>query len=212
MYSKKEILRGAEKKNKIIKIGIISVIILVIAYTFFKNEKGEEIENIITFEEQVEVPVVQEKSKIKVYVAGEIKKPGVIELEEGERIEDAIMKAGGVTENANLEMVNLAYKLEDGQKLYIPNINDANEEYLSTENGEKIIEETKVNSTNSVINVNKADIEMLCNLPGVGEALAQRIIEYREQNGFFKSAEDLKNVSGIGDKKFESLKEYVVVK
>lgn len=119
--------------------------------------------------------------------------------------------AGGTKEDANLEEVNLAYCLEDGQKLYIPNVNESKVEYISTENGENVIEGSQ-NSNNSKVNVNTGGIEELKNLPGVGESLAQKIIAYREENGKFETVDDLKNVSGIGDKKFESMKEYVVVK
>ena len=154
---------------------------------------------------------ISEEEIIKVYVTGEVNSPGVIELEGDSRIEDAITLAGGITEKANLSEVNLAYSLEDGQKLYIPSVDDKEEvEYLTTENGENILETNK--EGNGKININTASLEKLETLPGVGEALGKRIIEYREENGKFEKIEDLKNVSGIGDKKFESLEEYIVVK
>lgn len=146
------------------------------------------------------------------YVTGQVNNPGVIELEYNSRIEDAINLAGGITNLANLEEVNLAYCLEDGQKLYIPSINDKKDkEYLITENGEEVIESNNKNAKGK-ININKGNIEELQSLPGVGEALAQRIITYREQNGKFNVIEELKNVSGIGEKKFENLKEYIDIK
>lgn len=159
----------------------------------------------------VEKEAELEENKIKVYVTGEVNSPGVIELEEGARIEDAISLAGGTTEKANLQDVNLAYCLEDGTKLYIPNINEKNVEYLTSENGENIIENNS-SSSETKVNINTGDIEELKKLPGVGDSLAQKIIDYRTQNGKFKSIEDLKNVSGIGDKKFESMKEFIVLK
>lgn len=158
---------------------------------------------------------VEEKEiqqKIKVYVTGQINSPGVLELYENSRIEDAINLAGGLTAEANLQNINLAFVLEDGQKLYIPSIyeNDI-VEYISTENGTNIIENSNRTSTNSKININKADIEDLKLLPGVGDSLGQKILNYRKENGKFESIEDLKNVNGIGDKKFESLKEYITL-
>ncbi len=111
---------------------------------------------------------------------------------------------------ADLSKVNLAYELNDGEKIYIPNVNDEIEEYISIGNGEGILENSE--RTNKAININNATIEELSELPGVGESLAKRIFDYREENGKFKSIDDLKNVSGIGDKKFENLKEYIVVK
>ena len=163
--------------------------------------------------ENIDEKVIDEAKeyKIKVYVTGAVNFPGVIELEEGARIQDAINLAGGAKEDANLEKVNLAYCLEDGQKLYIPNIGENEVEYISTENGDNVIEKNP-NSNNSKVNINTGGVEELKALPGVGDLLAQKIIDYREENGKFKTIDELKNVSGIGDKKFESMKEYVSVK
>lgn len=207
-------------KKEIIKLIILIIIILGIIIYFFisyKNTRKEYIySNIFTEEIVEEINSLEEDNKvvlgkIKVYVTGEVNNPGVIELEEGARIEDAINLSGGATIIADLSKVNLAYTLEDGQKLYIPSINDEEDiTYLTKENGDGVIEENEEN--NEKININTASISELTNLPGVGEALAQRIIDYRNENGKFKDIEDLKNVSGIGDKKFESLKEYIIIK
>lgn len=195
-------------KNIFIKIIIILIILVIIIYNFFlsKNDEEEfEISNIIIEPKNTEI--IKDTQKIKVYVTGEVNSPGVFEMDENSRIEDAINLAGGLTPNANIKNVNLAFILEDGQKLYIPNINDKDIEYISKENGENIIDNAK--SNNSKININKATLEELQSLPGVGASTAQRIITYRTENGKFKSIEDLKNVSGIGDKKFESLKDNI---
>ena len=200
-------------KNTIIKSTVVIIILIIIIYNFFSSKKNEEINysNIIISEDESKTENKIEEEIIKVYVTGEVKSPGVIELEGDSRIEDAITLAGGITEKANLSEVNLAYSLEDGQKLYIPSIDDKEEvEYLTTENGENILETNK--EGNGKININTASLEKLETLPGVGEALGKRIIEYWEENGKFEKIEDLKNVSGIGDKKFESLEEYIVVK
>lgn len=198
-----------KQKNIFIKLIIILVILIIIIYNFFisQNDTNEfnKLENIVeTKSENVKT------NKIKVYITGEVNFPGVLELDENSRIEDAINLAGGLTSMANIENINLAYVLEDGQKLYVPNINNIeNTEYISKENGENIIEGSKENSTK--ININKANLEELKKLPGVGNSLAERIFSYRKENGNFKSIEDLKNVSGIGDKKFESLKDYISI-
>ena len=212
------------KKDIIIKIGCICIVIVISVFLIvFYSQKEDEnevydnffesnnTENLTELEEiNKETENLINIEKIKVYITGEVNNPGVKEVNDGARIEDVIILAGGLTEFANISKVNLAYKLEDGQKIYIPNVNEEIEEYITEENGEGIVE----NSNNSLvkININIADVVMLCKLPGVGESLANRIIQYREENGKFKSIDDLKNVSGIGEKKFESIREYVVVK
>ncbi len=200
-------------KNLFIKIITILIILVIIIYNFFLKKDDEEVFSYgdIVVRNEAESEAIEEVINIKVYVTGAVNNPGVIELPEGSRIEDAINLSGGITDLANLSEVNLAYTLEDGQKLYIPSINEKNDtEYVSVENGEKVIEGEK-SSNSSKININKADIEKLKSLPGVGDALAQRIITYRNENGKFKSIEDLKNVSGIGNKKYDSLKEYIEI-
>ena len=214
------------KKEFIIKIGCICIIIIISVFLivfYSQKEKQNEvydnffeidnIENTISLEEKNISNTIENQiniEKIKVYITGEVNSPGVKEVEDGARIEDVIVLAGGLTEFANINKVNLAYKLEDGQKIYIPNVNEKVEEYITEENGEGIVEKTS--KSLAKININTADIGKLCELPGVGESLASRIVLYREENGKFKSIDDLKNVSGIGEKKFESLREYVVVK
>lgn len=212
-----------DKKRFFVKIILIIVFIIITGISFMKNKIEEnsynkmyeniQIENLFEGNEVAEntMKTVEENSKLKVYITGAVKNPGIVELEEGARIQDAINLAGGAREDANLEEVNLAYRLEDGQKIYIPKVNDNEVEYVTTESGSNVIEETQ-NSDNMKVNINVGGIEELKNLPGVGDSLAQKIIDYREENGKFKTVEDLKNVSGIGDKKFESMKEYVRVK
>lgn len=197
-------------KNLFIKIIIILIILVIIIYNFFisQNEEDEfDISNIVVEHQNIEI--IEKINKIKIYVTGEVNNPGVFEMNENSRIEDAINLAGGLTSSANIKNVNLAFVLEDGQKLYIPNINDKEIEYISKENGENIIDGIK--SSGSKININKASLEELQSLPGVGPSLAQKIITYRTENGKFNSIDDLKNVSGIGDKKFEGLKDNISI-
>ncbi len=208
-----------ENKKEVLKTTIIIVIIIVIVIYNFVLKK-DELEDLnyseLVVNENIEKDKVEEIEKIKVYVIGQVNKPGVIELEYGARLEDAIILAGGTTEESDLSKINLACSLEDGQKIYIPSINEKNsDEYIITQNNDGIIEQSNIssyNNNNSKININTGDIDELSNLPGVGKALAQRIIVYREENGKFKKIEDLKNVSGIGDKKYENLKEYICIK
>ena len=206
-------------KQKIIVIAIASLIIIGGIYQIKKQNTNEE-EIIINYENMIveatnEIKnntVEIEKTYIKIHITGQVKNSGIFELEYGSRISDAIEKAGGLTEFANLEDVNLAYTLEDGQKLYIPSSEEKEVEYITENNGENIVQETNVSSSNKVINVNKADSSQLETIPGIGPSMAEKIVNYREENGNFQTVEDLKNVSGIGEKKFESMREYVCVK
>lgn len=153
--------------------------------------------------------------KIIIHITGEVKNTGILILPEGARIADAIENAGGETEEADLDKVNLAYVLQDGQKVYIPNKQEKIEEnnaYITSESGDNVIIGSEINGgVNKKVNINTAAQSELETLPGIGEAIASRIIEYREQNGKFSKIEDLLNVKGIGDAKFEEIKEYVVV-
>ena len=190
------------KKNLII-FGIIAII-LIIMFVRNKFENTNEIElnyeNIVTTSEENIVEEVEDNS-IKVHITGEIDNPGLIELVSGDRISDAIEKAGGVTSLADTSKVNLAYMLSDGEKIYIPSIND-----------EEGVEYIQSSSQNTKININTATQEELETLTGIGESTAKSIIEYREQNGKFATIEDIKNVSGIGDAKYEKLKDEITVK
>src|SRR5699024_8534870 len=133
---------------------------------------------------------------------GEVKKEGIVYLEASSRIVDAIKEAGGATKEADLSQINLAYELQDGQKIYIPNKNEKISEYITMSSGNNVIIEENNSSAETErkenkVNINTANVNELDNLPGIGPSLAQRIIEYREENGNFKSIEELQNVKGI---------------
>lgn len=207
------------KKTIILGCSLVGIIIMIILFFcldnngFEKSNKDElDIYDIALIEgnENNDEKIENKISKIKVHITGEVLKQGLIELDEGSRIADAINEAGNITEFADLSKVNLAYELSDGQKVYIPSIKDETEEYISESAGESVLEDEDVKD--GKININTADIDLLQTINGVGESLASKIIDYRKQNGKFKSVEDLKNVSGIGDKKFEDIKDKVIVK
>ena len=140
---------------------------------------------------------------------------------------DAINKAGGTTNKANVSKVNLAYVLKDGMKINIPNDSDLKEnsnfEYITMSSGDgkndNVFESTsskpiaESNGFNNIktVNINTATQTELETLPGIGPSTALKIINYRNENGKFKSIEDIKNVSGIGDSKFDTLKKYITV-
>ena len=161
-----------------------------------------------------------ESSEIAVYISGEVKSPQVVKMKTGDRLVDAVEKCGGMTKDADLNAVNLALLLKDEAHYIIPKIGDtSNTSTQSSANastsGEKTVNQSSNNNTsnssNTKVNINTADKTALMSLPSIGEKTAQKIIDYRENIGKFNTKEDLKNVSGIGDKKYSQLEEFITV-
>lgn len=215
------------KKKILISIMLITIIIVVIIVYIINNKSNDELNlNSLIVENGTEssnktikenVDKAEEKvTEIVVHIIGEVKKSGVVSLEEGARLIDAIKKAGGETKNADLSQVNLAYKLKDGDKIYIPNKNEKITEYIVQGNGDNIVSvgeepENNLKGENKKVNINTANQEELDTLPGIGETTAQKIIEYRETNGKFNKIEDLQNVKGIGESKYSEIKDKITV-
>lgn len=157
-----------------------------------------------------EVERVESKSSepelFMVDVKGEVHVPGVYELPTDGRVKDAIAMAEGLTDEANELAINFAQKVEDQMVIYVPHEDDDSglPENTTTGAGEA--------SGATVININTASEQELMTLSGIGQAKAQQIIQYREENGLFDTSEDLMNVSGIGEKSFETLKDSIKVK
>lgn len=209
-----------DRKNVTIIIFIIIVIgIVYYIYSNYFNESTQDFETTLENENKVEVESNNEKDKNKennmvVHISGAVLNEGVIELKEGSRITDAIEKAGGLKENACIKDINLAEILEDGIKINIPTIDEYNK---SKENsGEEKSNNTfqtdnkttsmknNINQSNNKftgqnnnkkVNINTATQSELETLPGIGLSTALKIINYRKENGKFKSIEDIKKVS-----------------
>ena len=205
------------QKQKIILIAGIIIAIGIIIFQYVNSTKEVysyvEKENII--EEKNEIMSVPEKEeKIIIHVTGAVKKNGIVEVREKARINDVIEAAGGVTKDADLTNVNLAYIVEDGQKIYIPSKSDKNtleenKKIVSEEAGKNVTEEK--NNSKKIVNINKAGLEELKTLPGIGESTALKILEYREKHGKFKSVEDLKKITGVGDSKLDTIKNIISI-
>ena len=223
------------KQKKIIAIILIILVIIAYYYLYLKNST-EEISN-----QDLEVNNTQESNQtneteketeetIVVHISGAVNIEVIVELEAGSRIANAIEKVGGVKENADMTDINLAYPLEDGMKIHIP----TKEETEANKNNENMIDESYVTSSsggvsskedtnstqgssststsNEKVNINTATQEELDTLPGIGPSIASKIIDYREQNGKFNSIEEIKEVSGIGDAKYEKIKDSITIK
>ena len=197
------------------KVGIIIFVIIVIGisyyiYSNYFSEPTQDFEATIENENKVEVESNKEKDNNKeknivVHISGAVINEGIVELKEGSRITDAIEKAGGLKENACIKDINLAEILEDGIKINIPTIDEYN---ISKDNNEEInqnnISQNNISQTNNKssnvqknikVNINTATQSELETLPGIGTSTAIKIINYRKENGKFKSIEDIKKVS-----------------
>lgn len=160
-------------------------------------------------EETISVTVQETlKQMYKIYVCGEVNHPAVVTIDSGSRIIDALELAGGATAAADLNQINLAQYVSDAQKIYIPKIGE------QVDKNEIIAQNSSVrqnNVDNTLININTATSSELEQLPGIGPAIAQGIIDYRVSKGSFKDIDEIKNVSRIGDKTFDKIKDKITV-
>ena len=234
----KEYFMKLSKNQRILIIAILVIILIVflILYGIFYSNNNEfvvtnEINDVSSdgkWEKISSNSYAKKDGKIVINVVGEVNNPGVVTLDEGARIIDAINAAGGKTEKADISEINLAYVLEDGIRLYIPSFSEMKEKKLENSTNSKdiissdtgvsniVMEEVNVEkkNTNEIkkININKASKDELKQLSGVGDSVAQAIIDYRQKNGKFNSIEDIKKVPGIGESKFHNIEKMISVK
>lgn len=175
--------------------------------SFVYSEKNSENVNV----EKVYDDVETEKKTYIVYVCGEVKEPGVYEIYEQSRVIDAINAAGGVNSEASVECLNLASYVSDGEKIYVPSIDEEAGTDMSTGSINSGNNETEKPQGTVKINLNTADKTSLMTIPGVGESKANKIIAYREEHGKFLKPEDLMLVSGIKEGMFNKVKDYICV-
>ena len=190
----------------------MSVVLIAVIFTVFRSQQAFS-----TSEELSEASAIATSSlegsggesggsgsgtnlvgKVHVHVIGAVAKPGVYELETSSRVIDAIEAAGGANEDADLQQVNMARLLSDGEQIRVLTAQEAT---LTSQAG----------AASSLLNLNSATAEQLEELPGVGPALAARIVDWRESNGSFKNVEELSSVSGIGDKLLASVRDLVTL-
>ena len=173
---------------------LFGLFLAALVWVVSRNPSGEAV---ILRPVPTEMPVI-------VHITGAVPRPGVYALPQGARVQDAISAAGGFLAEADKSQLNLAALLEDGIRMDIPFVEGASP-IIGTPGP------TVVAVTTELININTASAEELDSLPGIGATLAQRIIEYREQNGPFINAEDIINVPGIGVGNYERFKDLITV-
>lgn len=195
------------KKEKIIIALISAVIILFFIYRFIPSNNYEEnnFEKVTSAENNSnnDLSVSTKDEDIYVHICGRVKNPGLIKVSANSRVVDAVEIAGGLYDDADLDKINLAKKLKDEDRIFIPKIG---EESLDVAE-EKNLEDENLSE---IININIASKEELQTLPGIGPKMAENIIEFRESEEF-KEIIDIMQVSGIGEKKFQDIKKFITV-
>ena len=232
-------IKKIDKDYVIIGVIVIAVIIFMIInlgkIKEFENKDNDKMTNVESSinidndksEENKEQKDDNSKEQIVngggifVHIDGYINNPGVYEIKENDRIKTLIDKAGGFREGYSIKNINLAAKLSDGDKIYIPSVseeknseNNNNININSSGKGQNVKTDrnnVSVMKNNSKININTANISELKQITGIGESTANKIIDYRENVRKFKKIEDIKEVKGIGDAKYESLKNKITI-
>lgn len=218
------------RKTIILGICFLTTTIILFFVFFFNKKTTPKKKNsspLITKKE----PVQETKKQLEIFkidIKGEINNPGIYEMPIDSRVIDVINKAGGLTENASTTVINLSKKISDEMVIIIYS-NDQVIDFKNTKKEEAsliekcqqkddislrndaCIENNTTDSSNKLISINTATKEELMTLPGIGEAKAQEIIDYRTKNGNFNTIEDIKNISGIGESVFAKIKDYITI-
>ena len=232
-------MRFLRKYTKIILV----ILLIIVLITFFSlkyiltTHKSVVIKDNSLLATSNELSTNDDKNTVKVDIKGAIKNPGVYELNANDRVEDVILKSGGILDEADISVINLSKKVFDemviiiytkeevekmlnGEDVIIDNIitdkevifpdikNDATINNTSSSNK---VDENETTVNKSIININTATIDELDSLPGIGNSKAQNIIDYRNINGNFETIEDIMNVNGIGTAIYEQIKTYITV-
>lgn len=196
--------KDQEKRRAVIYLAAAAVVIaaLIGFYLFRQNQQNQKL--LTEADVSASASAVQGTAgEVVVHVAGAVVSPGVYHLAANARVIDAVEAAGGMTAEADQNSLNLAGTLKDGQKVTVPSQNG--------ESGDSGANSASSGTASSLVNINTADKAALMTLPGIGEVLAQNIIDYREKSGGFSSIEEIKEVNRIGDKLFEQIKDSITV-
>ena len=213
---------------------IIGVLVIIILFLLFDNKKNDCICNDISTIEENNIEESNSLCLVNIDIKGYINNPGLYKLECDSRVIDVINEAGGLKDNADTSVINLGKKVFDEMVIVIYSKEEVNN-FTKVISNNSIKEEKCINSSNmrndacvtkenrielsvnisssasnnNLISINNGTLDDLLTLPGIGEAKAQAIIKYRQDNNGFKNIEELKNISGIGDKVFEKIKDFI---
>ncbi|MGS0765120.1 helix-hairpin-helix domain-containing protein [Syntrophomonas curvata] len=200
-----------------VAVGVFVLLIFFSAgvkYSDFKHHKQAEEDILLESADNMpgEAEAEAEKKIIEVYVTGAVKNPGVYRLKEGDRMHQAVELAGGTREDADARYLEMARLLVDGETIPIP-VQGEVRETMAVTGGGYSSPAGSGHSSGGRVNINTASArEMADSLDGIGPSLGQRIVDYRNSNGMFKDITEIKNVSGIGDKRFEAIKDKITVR
>lgn len=205
----------SKNKDKII-IGLIIALAVVLGNNFVKDKSPDLLDNKVSLLESeddfniesIDENKAQQSEDIKVHISGQINREGVYEVKEGDRLDDLIKQAGGLSPDADNNSLNLAMKLEDQMKIYIPNKNEILNE--NSTNTDQLVSKPDSISEDGKININTASKEELMTLPNIGDKRAQAIIDYRDTKKF-ETIEEIKNVTGIGEKFYQAMQDLITV-
>ena len=236
----KNFLLEHKKKFILVFSGVVFLTLLIVgSFYLYKSKESQTIVYESVLEEKKEIEDKKEEIYY-IDIKGSVYNPGVYSIEKGKRVVDAINQAGGLTENANTSLLNLSMLVCDQMVIVVysnEEINALEETIKKQQTKESLCKETvsndacittnksvvvprlpsmetsntKMDVSSEKININTASKEILMTLSKIGESKANSIIEYREKNGEFKTIEDIKKVSGIGDSLFESIKDYITI-
>lgn len=184
-------------RKNIFFIFLVLGVVVIIFFTLQKNESQSE-KNVVTETLKIDEESTEKESVMLVDIKGEIVTPGVYEMTTGARVKDVVLEAGGFTNDADENFINLAQKVMDEMVIIVPTKGVSDNQSTGQNVGTKV-------------RINYASVDEIQQLPGIGPSKAKAIVEYRDENGFFTKVEDLLEVSGIGEKTLEALIEVIQV-